>query len=69
MNIEDFIKLELKSGDLIWIINEKGEGYPGSFEGSFDLSKQTFKFRNHSNGKLQIIEIYKLQLLVINQRV
>lgn len=68
MHINQFIKLDLKLGDYIWIMNEKGEGFPGNFDGSFDASKQTFKFRNHSNGKTQIIEIAKLQRLDLNQR-
>lgn len=68
MHINDFIKLDLKIGDYIWIMNEKGEGFPGNYAGNFDPSKQTFQFRNHSNGKTQTIEINKLQRLDINQR-
>ena len=68
MHINDFIKLDLKLGDYIWIMNKNGEGFPGNFDGSFDSSKQTFKFRNHSNGQTQIIEISKLQRLDLNRR-
>lgn len=68
MHINDFIKLDLKIEDYIWIMNEKGEGFPGNYSGNFDPSRQTFQFRNHSNGKTQTIEIIKLQRLDINQR-
>lgn len=68
MHLNDFIKLDLKIGDYIWIMNEKGEGFPGNYHGNFDPSKQTFQFRNHSNGQTQTIEIVKLQRLDINQR-
>ena len=68
MHLNDFIKLDLKIGNYIWIMNEKGEGFPGNFNGSFDPAKQTFKFRNHSNGQTQTIEIAKLQILDLNQR-
>ena len=27
MHISEFIKLDLKVGDYIWIMNEKGEGF------------------------------------------
>jgi hypothetical protein len=69
MHINDFIKLELKIGDYIWIMNEDGEGYNGNYIGNFDPPKQTFQFRNHSNGQTQTIEINKVQRLDINQRV
>ena len=49
-------------------MNEKGEGFQGNFDGNFDASKQTFKFRNHSNGKEQMVEIRKLQKLDINRK-
>lgn len=68
MHINDFIKLDLKIGDYIWIMNEKGEGFQGNYNGNFDPSRQTFQFRNHSNGQTQTIEIIKLQRLDINQR-
>jgi len=68
MHLNDFIKLDLKMGDSIWILTEKGEGFRGNFNGSFDTSKQTFKFINHSNGQTQTIEIAKLQRLDLNQR-
>jgi len=68
MNIFDFIKLDLKQGDYIWIMNEKGEGFHGNYDGNFNQSKQTFQFRNHSNGQIQTIEIDKLQRLQINHR-
>ena len=68
MHITEFIKLELQFGDFIWILNEKGEGFPGNYAGNFIQANQTFQFNNHSNGKKQTIEIGKLQRLVINQR-
>lgn len=68
MHINDILKLDLKVGDYIWIMNEKGEGFPGNFNGNLDISKQTFQFRNHSNGQTETIQITKLQRLEINQR-
>ena len=59
----DFEKLNLKYGDYIWLMNKKGEGYFGFFYNDFNLSKKTFKFRNHSNGKDEIILIESLQRL------
>lgn len=60
--------MDLKLGDFIWILNEKGEGFPGNYAGDFSQAAQTFQFNNHSNGQKQTIEIGKLQRLVINQR-
>ena len=68
MHLNDFIKLKLKVGDYIWIMNEKGVGFNGNYDGNFEPSKQTFQFRNHSNGQSQTIEITKLQRLDITQR-
>ena len=68
MHINDFIKLNLKTGDNIWLMNEKGEGFPGTYNGNFDAAKQTFQFINYSNGQTQTIEISKLQRLDINRR-
>jgi hypothetical protein len=68
MHINDFLKLDLKTNDYIWIMNEKGEGFWGNYNGGYDATKQTFQFRNHSNGKTQTIEIMKLQRLELNQR-
>ena len=68
MHIADFLKLELKYFDYIWIMNEKGEGFYGNYLGTADSSNQSFKFQNHSNGQTQIIEVGKLQMLQIKQR-
>lgn len=68
MHINDFIKLNLKVGAYIRIQDEKGEGFPGNYDGNFDTIKQTFQFRNHSNGKTQTIEINKLQRLDLIQK-
>jgi hypothetical protein len=56
-----FIKLNLKQGDLIFLINEKGEGFTGSYENDYDSSYETFKFNNYSNGKIITIYIDLLQ--------
>ena len=56
MHINEIIKLDLKIGDYIRIVNEKGERFLGNYNGNVDSSKQTFQFRNHSNGKTQVIE-------------
>jgi hypothetical protein len=68
MHINDFIKLDLKIGDYIWMMNESGEGIPGNYDGNFNQSNSTFQFRNHSNGKTQVINIEKLQRLELNSR-
>ena len=51
----------LDVGDYIYISNEKGEGISGTFEGEYDSNKNTFKFSNHSNGKMEVIRIEILQ--------
>lgn len=66
MNINIFIQLNLKIGDYIWIMNEKGEGSHGNYNGNFDPLNQTFQFRNHSNGQTETIEISKLQSFQIH---
>lgn len=68
MHINDFIKLDLKLGDYICIMNAKGEGFWGNYDGSFDNSKNTFSSRNHSNGKTETVEINRLQRLDLSQR-
>jgi hypothetical protein len=59
----DFESLKLTIGDYIWLMNEGGEGFFGYYQGDYDLSKQTFKFQNHSNGQKEMIHIIKLQRL------
>ena len=56
-----FIKLDLKFGELIYLVNEKGEGYTGIYENDYNSSNETFKFNNYSNGKIETIFIEKLQ--------
>ncbi len=56
-----FIKLNLRQGELIYLMNEKGEGIYGTYENEYDSSNDTFKFSNHSNGQIQIIYINQLQ--------
>lgn len=68
MLLKNFLEIDLKIGDYIWIMNEKGEGFHGNYGGNYNPAIQTFQFRNHSNGKLQTIDIIKLQRLEINQR-
>jgi hypothetical protein len=63
MHIAAFKKLELEIGDYIWIMNERGEGYWGNYAGEYNPSNQTFKFKNHSNGQTETIEIQNLQKL------
>lgn len=59
----DFEILKLSVGDYIWLMNEGGEGYWGNYLGDYDATKQTFKFRNHSNGQEEKIDVAKLQRL------
>jgi hypothetical protein len=66
MTISQFDELKLQYGDFIWIQNEKGEGFPGSYRGNFDRSKGIFSFWNNSKGSVQIVEIAKLQRLQRN---
>ena len=63
MSLYVFNELKLKAGELIYIMNEKGEGISGIYENEFNSSNGTFRFSNHSNGQTEIIEIDKLQLL------
>lgn len=63
MNIFLFNQLKLKRGEMIYLINEKGEGFSGTYESDYDNSSNTFIFSNHSNGKMETIHIEKLQFL------
>lgn len=69
MYIHDFKLINLVYGDLIWIMNEKGERFHGCYLGNFDLSRQTFLFSNYSNGQTEKIEIGMLQGLDIDRRI
>lgn len=55
-----FRELELKYGELIYIVNEKGEGISGLYENEYNNSNETFRFSNYSNGKTETIEINKM---------
>lgn len=68
MHLNDFLKLNLKLSDYIWIQNEKGNGFNGNYAGYFDLNEQTFRFRNHSTGATDLVEIKKLQRIIIHER-
>lgn len=61
MNTYSYQKLNLKYGDLIYIVNEKGEGITGTFENNYNSNQETFNFQNFSNGQNEIVEIQKLQ--------
>ncbi|WP_040252123.1 hypothetical protein [Psychroserpens mesophilus] len=63
MSLYVFNELKLKAGELIYIMNEKGEGISGIYENEYNSSNGTFRFSNHSNGQTEMIEIDKLQLL------
>jgi len=63
MNVHTFLSLELKYGDFIYIVTEKGEGFSGNYENDYNSSNETFKFSNFSNGKTEIIYVDKLQHL------
>lgn len=63
MQLIEFEKLNLKYGDYIWIMNERGEGFYGYFEDHSNPGMTVFKFKNHSNGKLESIHISRLQRL------
>jgi len=68
MFINDFLDFKLKLNDYIWIMDEKGEGFQGNYNDNFNPKERTFQFRNHSNGKTQVVQIDKLQRIVINSR-
>jgi len=68
MNINIFLKLGLKLGDEIHIIDERGEGWTGIYHGLFIPLKETFNFHNYSNGKNSTIEVKKLQTITIRKR-
>jgi len=63
MHISQFLDLELEPGDYIWIKNERGERFGGTYLGYYNSGDQTFKFQNGSNGQTETIEIQKLQFL------
>lgn len=63
MTTYDFEILKLSHGDYIWLQNEGGEGFWGNYLGQFERDKGTFRFRNHSNGQEETIDIKKLQRL------
>ncbi len=56
-------ELNLKPGEMIYIVNEKGEGISGVYENNYCSSNETFKFSNHSNGKTEIINANNLQFI------
>lgn len=56
-----FRKLDLKYGNLIYLVTETGEGFNGTYQG--DFTGTTFSFNNFSNGKTQKIFLDKLQRL------
>lgn len=63
MNPYTFRELELTDGEFIYLINERGEGFSGVYEGEYDNANETFKFYNSSNGITETIYIEMLQLL------
>ncbi|SDY11853.1 hypothetical protein SAMN05444411_1295 [Lutibacter oricola] len=63
MSLYVFNELKLKAGEMIYIMNEKGEGISAIYENEYNSSNGTFRFSNHSNGQTEMIEIDKLQLL------
>lgn len=56
-----FIKLNLKQGELISLMNEKGEVFIGIYENDYNSSNETFRFSNYSNGQTETIYIERLQ--------
>lgn len=56
-----FIKLNLSQGELIYLMNEKGEGFTGTYENEYNSSNETFRFSNYSNGQIETIYIDRLQ--------
>ncbi len=56
-----FITLNLKQGELIYLMNDKGEYFTGIYENEYNSSLETFRFSNHSNGQTETIYIDKLQ--------
>lgn len=61
--IHVFIELDLKQGELIYLMTEKGEGFTGTYQNEYNSSKETFTFSNFSNGKEETIYIDRLQEL------
>jgi len=58
-----FEDLKLATDEYIWLMNESGEGFFGLFKGNYHEKNQTFNFLNHSNGKVELINIASLQRL------
>jgi len=63
MDTAKFLSLNLQKGETIHLINERGVSSVGTYENEFNISTETFKFRNFSTGRLEIIHIEKLQVL------
>jgi hypothetical protein len=60
MDKYNFLKLEIIIDELIWIQDEKGEGFSGLFKEHDSIIKE-FSFLNYSNGKIEKREIEKMQ--------
>ena len=56
-----FLKLNLKQGELIYLMNKKGEGFTGVYENEYNSSNETFRFSNYSNGQTETVYIERLQ--------
>jgi len=54
MHINDFIKLDLKIGDYIWIMNEMGEGFPGNYSGYLTRQNKLFNSKIIQTDKLRL---------------
>lgn len=59
--IHVFIKLNLKQGEYIYLMNEKGEGFSGTCENDYNSTNETFRFSNFSNGQIETVDIDRLQ--------
>lgn len=63
MTLTNLNRKKLTLNENIWILSKGGEEFSGLFLGVINGKNKTFKFRNFSNGRAEIIEIEKLQKL------
>lgn len=60
MNSQKFLTLNLKYGDQIYLVNDKGERFNGTYEDEYNSSNNSFKFLNFSNGQIEMIYLDNL---------
>jgi len=63
MHFSEFEALKLSIGDLIHVMNEKGELLVGQYLGGYDRGNERFTFNNYGNGQTEIVHLNLVQML------